>query len=192
MREVAQVLDWAAGRAAREVGSDGRLDAGALAALPPAVAKRLLAQQALVLGATLEARHLDAALDLAARARQGSAELRLPRLVLRREYGVLALERATPGDSACEVTVTDGEPPEGPYVVRRWQPGDRMRPAALRGHSRKLQDLFTDRKVPTAVRRRAVVVIRARDAEIVWAEHVGPAASARLQVTLTRPDPTVI
>ena len=50
-----------------------------------------------------------------------------------------------PGD----VTVRD----LGPVLtVRAWQDGDRMRPAGV-GGSKSLQDLFTDRKVPRALRR---------------------------------------
>ena len=185
MREVSEALDWAADRAG--VGAGPRWVAADLAALPPAVAKRLIARAA----THLEARHLDAVLALARRPAAGSVELRLPRLVARREYADLVLA-PTGADAGCDVAIVDGEPPDGPYLVRRWRPGDRMRPATLRGRSRKLQDLFTDRKVPAARRRTAVVVVRARDDEIVWAEHVGPAASARLQVALTRGEPPVI
>ena len=43
----------------------------------------------------------------------------------------------------------------GPQVtVRAWRDGDRMRPAGL-GGTKSLQDLFTDRKVPRALRRPA-------------------------------------
>jgi tRNA(Ile)-lysidine synthase len=63
-----------------------------------------------------------------------------------------------PGD----VAVTD----LGPAVtVRAWRDGDRMRPAGL-GGSKSLQDLFTDRKVPRALRR-TLPVIEAGGA-IVW------------------------
>ena len=34
----------------------------------------------------------------------------------------------------------------GPFAVRNWQPGDRFRPLGLKGHRKKLQDLFVDRK----------------------------------------------
>jgi tRNA(Ile)-lysidine synthase len=186
MREVSEALDWAADRAG--VGPGPRWSAAALAALPPAVAKRLLARAA----PHLEARHLDAALALTRGPDRGSVELRLPGVVARREYGELTLGAAPAPVPGCEVAIVDGEPPGGPYVVRGWRPGDRMRPARLHGRSRKLQDLFTDLKVPAARRRDAVVVVRADDQEIVWAEHVGPATGARLQVALTRGDLKVI
>src|SRR5215208_1350511 len=49
--------------------------------------------------------------------------------------------------------------------VRAWREGDRMRPAGL-GGSKSLQDLFTDRKVPRALRHTLPVV--EAEGEIVW------------------------
>ncbi|MEM7396066.1 MAG: tRNA lysidine(34) synthetase TilS, partial [Verrucomicrobiota bacterium] len=43
-----------------------------------------------------------------------------------------------------------------PYEVRRWRPGDRMRPVRLRGRSRKLSDLFADLRVPRDHRQSAL------------------------------------
>jgi tRNA(Ile)-lysidine synthase len=63
-----------------------------------------------------------------------------------------------PGD----VTVTNLAPE---LTVRAWRDGDRMRPAGL-GGSKSLQDLFTDRKVPRALRHTLPVV--ESDGEIVW------------------------
>lgn len=42
--------------------------------------------------------------------------------------------------------------------VRPWQPGDRMQPLGMSGH-RKLQDLFTDSRVPRAWRSRIPLVV---------------------------------
>jgi tRNA(Ile)-lysidine synthase len=50
-------------------------------------------------------------------------------------------------------------------IVRAWRDGDRMRPAGL-GGTKSLQDLFTDRKVPRALRRLLPVV--EAGGEIVW------------------------
>jgi len=50
-------------------------------------------------------------------------------------------------------------------TVRAWREGDRMRPAGL-GGSKSLQDLFTDRKVPRALRHTLPVV--EAEGEIVW------------------------
>jgi len=64
-----------------------------------------------------------------------------------------------------------------------------MRPARLRGRSRKLSDLYTDAKIPRERRGRALVVVRDRDGAIVWAQHLGPAWESVVEVTLTYPDP---
>lgn len=69
---------------------------------------------------------------------------------------------ATTAAAAGEVSVAA----LGPTVtVRGWRDGDRMRPAGL-GGSKSLQDLFTDRKVPRALRRTLPVV--EAEGEIVW------------------------
>ena len=63
-----------------------------------------------------------------------------------------------------------------------------MRPPNLRGHSRKLSDLFTDRKIPRALRKVAQVLLDPETGEIVWAEHIGPALGTNHAVTLTNPE----
>jgi tRNA(Ile)-lysidine synthase len=50
-------------------------------------------------------------------------------------------------------------------VVRAWRDGDRMRPLGL-GGTKTLQDLFTDRKVPRALRRTLPVV--EAGGQVVW------------------------
>jgi tRNA(Ile)-lysidine synthase len=75
----------------------------------------------------------------------------------------------------------DLQPPAG-HLVRVWQPGDRMRPARLRGKSKKLSDLFIDAKVPRAERASARVCVRISDGEIVWAEHLGVAVGEGVEV----------
>jgi tRNA(Ile)-lysidine synthase len=50
-------------------------------------------------------------------------------------------------------------------TVRAWREGDRMRPAGL-GGTKTLQDLFTDRKVPRALRRTLPIV--EAEGGIVW------------------------
>jgi tRNA(Ile)-lysidine synthetase-like protein len=79
------------------------------------------------------------------------------------------------------------EGPEPPYEVRPWRPGDRIRLARLGGHSRKLSDLYIDTKLPREARRAARVVV-GRAGQVEWAEHVGPAAGSRVEVSLTPPD----
>ena len=78
----------------------------------------------------------------------------------RARFGDWELEARLEGPG--DVAVTD----LGPAVtVRAWRDGDRMRPFGL-GGSKSLQDLFTDRKVPRALRR-TLPVIEA-GGEIVW------------------------
>ena len=50
-------------------------------------------------------------------------------------------------------------------TVRAWREADRMRPLGL-GGTKTLQDLFTDRKVPLALRRTLPLV--EAEGEIVW------------------------
>jgi len=78
----------------------------------------------------------------------------------RARFGDWELEARLEGPG--DVAVTD----LGPAVtVRAWRDGDRMRPAGL-GGTKSLQDLFTDRKVPRALRRTLPVV--ESGGEIVW------------------------
>lgn len=54
-------------------------------------------------------------------------------------------------------------------VLRHWQPGDRFQPIGM-NHAVKLQDWFTNQKVPQAVRRRLVVACTA-SGEVFWIEN---------------------
>lgn len=54
---------------------------------------------------------------------------------------------------------------EAPIEVRGWMPGDRMQPLGMTG-TRKLQDIFTDLKIPQA-QRPAIPVVLCRG-EIIW------------------------
>ena len=53
-----------------------------------------------------------------------------------------------------------------PLVVRSWHPGDRFCPIGMKGRSKKVQDLFTDLKVP--VEQRGIIPILAAPEGIVW------------------------
>jgi tRNA(Ile)-lysidine synthase len=76
--------------------------------------------------------------------------------------------------------------------LRAWQPGDRMKPFGL-GGSRKLQDIFTDAKIPAAERRCLPVVECA--GEIIWLPgyrvaagwEVKDPAKPALQLVICRP-----
>jgi tRNA(Ile)-lysidine synthase len=87
-------------------------------------------------------------------------------------------------DRARAIEVVPLVAPAGPYVVRAWRPGDRMR-TRPRGSSVKLSDLYGERKVPRAARRVARVVVHTTDSRIVWAEHVGVAFGEPDEVTPT-------
>ena len=58
-------------------------------------------------------------------------------------------------------------PASAPLVVRSWRFGDRYRPLGLGGRSRKLQDLFVDRKVPRDERTRVPLVLDAAG-RVIW------------------------
>ena len=67
---------------------------------------------------------------------------------------------------ACEFF--DADKVGGKIMLRHWRPGDRFQPIGLRSPV-KLQDLFTNRKIPRA-RRRELIVAAAENGEIFWAE----------------------
>ena len=50
-------------------------------------------------------------------------------------------------------------------LARSWKPGDRMRPLGMQG-SKKLQDIFSDGKVPPTLRHRVPII--ECQGEIVW------------------------
>jgi tRNA(Ile)-lysidine synthase len=150
-----------------------KIPASALEQLGPGAGKRALQ----LLAPTLEAEHLDAAWRLVLAPARGSHGVDVPGARIERVYDDLVVRSAEPPPPP-ELLV-DG--PDGPYAIRRWRAGDRMRPARLRGRSRKLSDLFVDAKVPRAARASARVVVDAAGA-IVWAEHVGAAFGASITV----------
>jgi tRNA(Ile)-lysidine synthase len=67
---------------------------------------------------------------------------------------------------ACESF--DADKVGGKITLRHWRPGDRFQPIGLKS-SVKLQDLFTNRKIPRA-RRRELMVAAAENDEIFWVE----------------------
>lgn len=167
-----------------------------LTTLSPALA-RLTVQR--VVGAA-PAAYMDEILALARRGGTGHVDLPGARVTV--EYGRVRILRETArpepvtlavpgrvafagGELTCEVgafDLTEGtlaaDALAGTLEVRAWQPGDRMRPLGLDG-TKSLQDLFTDRKVPRAVRHTLPVVIS--DGEIAWVP--GVATGARFRVS---------
>jgi len=147
------------------------IECAALAARPAAVRKRALSLALDSLGWDHEGVHLDEIDALVRRPAHGQLAIDLPGGRLVRSYDLLVPDLApnlVAGQAGGAL-----RPPDGPYLVRPWSPGDRMRPARLRGKSKKLSDLFIDAKVPRAERTSARVVVRTTDGEIVWAEHLG-------------------
>jgi len=63
-------------------------------------------------------------------------------------------------------------------VLRLRQPGDRIAPLGMKGKTRLLSDVLTDRKIPLPVRERLPVLARGDD--IIWARGVCVSESARV------------
>jgi tRNA(Ile)-lysidine synthase len=179
LREEAEVLDGAVDDALKNLGSGPAVSLDALREYPPALRRLVLRRLAgdrpvpdsvLELGGTGST-----SIDLGGGLRAVS------------EYGTLRFTRTgdtgppppveltVPGharfgqwdvearlDGSGDVAVAE----LGSVVtVRAWRDGDRMRPAGL-GGTKSLQDLFTDRKIPRALRRTLPVV--EAGGEIVW------------------------
>ena len=70
-----------------------------------------------------------------------------------------------------------------PLVVRNRRPGDRLRPFGAPG-SRKLQDLFVDRKVPRSERDAVPLVVDA-SGRILWVAGVTIAEDCRVLTSQT-------
>ena len=146
------------------------IDGLTLASQPAAVRKRALSIALEAAGLDYDASHLDQLDRLLAAPEHGQRSVDVRGGAVIRSYGVLAI--APRGEPPPPPEIAD--PGDG-YEVRIWRPGDRMKPARLKGRSRKLSDLYVDAKVPRASRAGARVLVRISDAAIVWAEHLGSA-----------------
>jgi tRNA(Ile)-lysidine synthase len=187
LREEAEVLDAEVDAALAELGGGPAVSASELGRRPAALRRLVLRRLAEAAGGELGAGDVERILSLGGR---GSKSLDLGgglRAVV--EYGTLRFTRAADapapepvalpvpgrvrfGDweveaaraAAGDVSVRLAGAPE-PLIVRGWREGDRMRPSGL-GGTKTLQDLFTDRKVPRALRHTLPVV--ESEGEIVW------------------------
>ncbi len=193
--------------------SNYSLDIAELLVAPTAVVKHALTVAVQHCGAEpLEARHLELLVEELGRPSRGTIELDLPGMAVTIEYNMLRLSpRPREQDStlhgrgpelgrqglghqgvveqpqvqemsALRSVVVAG--PKPPYQVRRWRPGDRMRPLRLAGRSRKLSDLFADAKVPRRLRSLALIVFSQTSGVIEWAEHLGSAWQSGVEVTI--------
>ncbi len=95
-----------------------------------------------------------------------------------------ASARETGGSRAYFRVTLDADRLHPPLTLRAWQPGDAYRPTGAPGR-RKLQDLFTDAKVPRGRRRRVPVL--ADTAGVVWVAGFRPDARAAATSATTRP-----
>jgi tRNA(Ile)-lysidine synthase len=192
LREEAQVLRSAADDALEELGGGPAVSLSELRGLSPALARlvlRRLAESVEGGPRSLSREEADAILHLGGD-RGGTHSLDLGGgLRAISEYGTLRFTRdpdaeppapaplAVPGRARFgdwEVEASPGEAGDvrvrsealgSAATVRAWRDGDRMRPEGL-GGTKTLQDLFTDRKVPRALRRTLPVV--EAGGEIVW------------------------
>jgi tRNA(Ile)-lysidine synthase len=190
LRDEAEVLDQVTADALEALGGGPAVPLAELRSQPQAVARlvlRSLAEAASGSQRALSRREADAVLGLA---EAGTRSLDLGgglRAVA--EYGTVRFTREsdaeTPepvelpvpgsarfGDWEVEARLGEGgdvavsaEALGGAAVVRAWRDGDRMRPLGV-GGTKTLQDLFTDRKVPRALRRTLPVV--EAGGQIVW------------------------
>jgi tRNA(Ile)-lysidine synthase len=146
------------------------IDVATLAAQPAAVRKRAVSVALEAADLDYDAAHLDRIDRMVTAPPHGQVSVDVRGGSVVRRYGVLSIaalqEAAPPGPLVI---------PAAGYELRTWRAGDRMRPARLKGRSRKLSDLYIDAKVPRPARAIARVLVRSRDATIVWAEHVGAA-----------------
>jgi tRNA(Ile)-lysidine synthase len=190
LREEAEVLDIATGDALEALGGGPAVPLDALGRLPPALRRLVLRRLAETAAGEPRALSRREAEEICSLGGEGTKTLDLGgglRAVA--EYGTLRLGRseapAEPGPvelpvpgrvrfGSWEVEAVVGGAGEvsvsavalgGRALVRAWREGDRMRPAGL-GGTKTLQDLFTDRKVPRALRAQLPVV--EAGGEIVW------------------------
>jgi tRNA(Ile)-lysidine synthase len=183
LRDEAEVLERAAADALESLGGGPAVSLADLRAQPAALARLVLRELA---DRTLSRAETEAILSLGERGGTRSLDLGGGVRAVA-EYGTVRFSRApeaavpdpvelqVPGRARFgdwEVEAQLGVPGEvsvrelgATVLVRPWREGDRMRPVGL-GGTKTLQDLFTDRKVPRALRRTLPVV--EAEGEIVW------------------------
>jgi tRNA(Ile)-lysidine synthase len=182
LRDEAELLDAAVADALAELGGGPAVSLDALREHPPALQRLILRSLA---GRALSRAEIAQLMGVSD---QGTKSVDLGGGVRAvSEYGTLRFTRAGDAEPAPPVELTvPGRARFGDWeleaslealgdvsvrdlgsavTVRAWREGDRMRPAGL-GGSKSLQDLFTDRKIPRALRHTLPVV--ESGGEIVW------------------------
>jgi tRNA(Ile)-lysidine synthase len=189
LRDESEVLDSVVASALEALGGGPTVELDALRGLPPGLSRlvlRELAERAMSKPHALSRHEADAVLALGG---AGSRSLDLGAgLSAVVEYGTLRFRAgaepaapdpvplAIPGRARFGSWEVEAAPGEGEVLVsadalggaltvRSWREGDRMRPIGV-GGSKTLSDLFTDRKVPRALRP-TLPVVEAADG-IVW------------------------
>ena len=194
LREEAEVLDVVVAEALAGLGGGPVVEQSALAELPRALARLVLRDMAeraageprslsrpetdavLRLGEGGGVRSLDLGRRLQAVTEYGTLRFRIggePAVAAPEPVALTVPGKAVFGEwevkarlgGGGEVEVSRGSLAERALSVRGWRDGDRIRPVGL-GGTKSLQDLFTDRKVPRALRRSLPVVVCGED--IVW------------------------
>jgi tRNA(Ile)-lysidine synthase len=146
------------------------IDGPALAVQPAAIRKRAVSLALEAAGLDYDAVHLERIDRMVMARERGQISIDVRGGAIVRSYGTLSVARR---DEPTPRPPLDA--PHDDYELRTWRAGDRMRPARLKGRSRKLSDLYIDAKVPRDARVAARVLVRRSDATIVWAEHLGAA-----------------
>jgi len=193
LRDEGEVLNAATSEALKRLGGGPVVELAGVAALSPALARLVLRRLAegaagaarplsrsdtdavLRLGEGGGSRSLDLAGGLQAVAEYGTLRFRAARADASvpepvaltvpglARFGEWEVQAALRGHG--DVTVSRAALGVAPLSVRGWREGDRMRPVGL-GGTKTLQDLFTDRKVPRALRRSLPAVVAGE--QIVW------------------------
>lgn len=100
-----------------------------------------------------------------------SHEIKIPGVIEITELGLIVQSAVIDRDGSTEISrnldciTIDINKINPPLVVRNWLPGDRIQPLGMSG-SKKLQDVFSDKKIPMSNRKHIPVV--ADQSGVIW------------------------
>ena len=86
---------------------------------------------------------------------------------------------AVPGKPSEFPALFDSDTVRSPWTLRHWQPGDRFHKLGM-SEASKLQDVFVNAAIPSAERRK-LVLIEAADGQIIWVEQLGVCHPCRVR-----------